>query len=596
MGKTLGIGKNNMRHHVPWVRPHKYTCSGQADWSGAFEYLHVNEGWQLADFYNFLGCHGTIIACLQFPHLVQGNLNLLDIGASLADVLEDSDFGPVSKAILAKREAKLRELIGLDYDLGERDRLGWTPLHLSVYWPLGMEILLAAGVRHNGRFLGHSRDLIGECITPLEYAIENGQEEAILLLLDADFLAYQRSDNTLTTLASVIKIGHEPSSRIVTATLEAMVRKSNRLRDLAIAHLSRRELDRLCISQKDEPIRMLDAYAAPTAKALKDVGAEIPEALESGLVVSTVYHEILSEYLRPHEILAEFAERLWSSGFHDTNNYDEHGFTPLHLACLHGQLAMANWLLSHGGDPTTVIRGYSLNAYHLHSHGRDFQIRVYGHSIVDDMVGSYRDTLTRIAGSCGASCTDDCRCACSLQGCTPTTLLLRQAAKTYFVNLDFFFFWCGLVALSAGAIEYCCFEFASLETFERLGITHVCCKIEFETVSAPIPQDTIEEIQDEESEMIDQLESWMALYEEERAKFEGTAIQFLDKWSDMLKDELDVPEYFEEYWSWQVEIGMSTCIPDYFAESSRVEHRHEEVDEDQDWMSEDEDQACMSDP
>ena len=39
-----------------------------------FLYLHVNEGWQLSDFSYFLGCQGTVKACLQFPQLVEGNL------------------------------------------------------------------------------------------------------------------------------------------------------------------------------------------------------------------------------------------------------------------------------------------------------------------------------------------------------------------------------------------------------------------------------------------------------------------------------------------------------------------------------------------
>ena len=507
--------------------------------------------------------------------------------------MEDSDFGPVSKAILAKREAKLRELISLDYDLGEQDRFGWTPLHLSVYWPVGMEILLAAGVQRNGRYLGHSRGLIRERITPLEYAIENVQDEAILLLLDADSVPYQRCANTL---GDVINNTYEPSSRVVTAIIKAMVQKSKRLRNLAIAHLSCRELDRLCISQKDEPIELLDAYAAPTTNALKDVGVEVPEALEPDLFVSTVYCGLLSNYFRPDEVLADFADRLWSAGFHDINTYNEGGFTPLHKACVYLALGMVNWLMSHGGDPTIVVRGHSLNAFHLLSDGFKTHIAVYGDFRFENSVTAYRDALTRMAGVCGASCRDHCRCACSPEGCTPTTILLRAATRTWCEREVSFLSWCRLVDLSPGAIETCCLEFARVETFERLGITHVCCKIDFDVVSAAMSQDTIEEIQEEESEMIDQLEAWMTLYEEERAKFEGSATQFLGKWSDMLKDEVDVPASFEEYWRREWENDKEILMPDYFAKQSSVEHGHEEVDEDQDWMSEDKDQACMSDP
>ena len=478
--------------------------------------------------------------------------------------MEDSDFGPVSKAILAKREAKLRELISLDYDLGEQDRFGWTPLHLSVYWPAGMEILLAAGVQYT---VGSA------CITPLEYAMKNLQDEATLLLLDTDVVKNPRYYNVLET---VLQYYRKPSSRVVIATIEAMVRKSNRLRSLAIAHLSPHELDLLRIAYEEEPIQVLDAYAADTAEALKKVGVKIPEALEPSFGLSTVYHSLLWEmdsYDWPTELRAEFADRLWSAGFHDINIYDKDGLTPLHQACVYFELGMVNWLMSHGGDPTIVVRGHSLNAFHLLSQGirERFYLKwnfVLDIRDLDTMLGPHRDVLARIADLCQDSCRDSCRCACSPRGCTPTIVLLRLVIQRWYGKVGLFLLWCRSADLGPDAIETCCLEFARVEAFERLGITHVCCDID-EGVRPPMPQDTIEEMQDEESELIDQLESWMALYEEERAKFEGSAVQFLDIWSDMLKDELDVPAPFEEYWRQKCENNKEKRMPDYFARPSR---------------------------
>ena len=466
-----------------------------------------------------------------------------------------------------------------------------------MYWPLGIEILLAAGVQYNGRFPGHSHDWITVRITPLEYAIKDRQDEAILLLLDTDVMMnprYHLEANSSPpeivelllhyhVLAKVMQYHYQPSSRIFAATIEAMVQRSNRLGSLARAHLSPHELERLCISYEDEPIQILDAYAADTAEALKNVGVKLPEALEPGLVGSTVYHILVNEYFMydwSKELWTEFGDRLWSCGFHDTNTYDQDGLTPLHQACVKFELDMVNWLMSHGGDPTTVVRGHSLNALHLLSTGFRYQIN-------EDMVGPYRDALACMAGICGASCRDHCRCACSPGGRTPTAILLRGASYTWYEKENLFLSWCRFVDLSPDAVETCCLEFARVETFERLGITHVCCEVdEYRDVSELMPQDTIEEIQDEESEMIDQLESWMILYEEERAKFDGSTIQFLDRWSDILKEELDVPAPFEEYWRRRCLWDKETPMPDYFAKPSNVEHGHEEMDEDQ---------ACMSD-
>ena len=452
----------------------------------------------------------------------------------------------------------MRELIGLDYDLGEPDRFGWTPLHLSVYWPLGMKILLAAGVQPNGGVLGQPSERTTARTTPLRYAIRNRQDKAILLLLGTDSVKNERHNSVLP---EIMRSHYEPSSRIITAAIETMVQRSNRLRSLAVAHLSPRELDRLCISREDGPLQILDACAALTANALENVGVKVPEALEPSWVVATVYHD-------ERGFSPELADRLWSSGFHDTNVYDKRGCTPLHYACLFHGFDMVSWLMSHGGDPTTVVCGHSQNAFHLLSFGiKSLHLEIRMNVLTTKQL----DITSRMAGLSGTSCQDDCRCVCSPEGCTPTSVLLRATTWTWCEKEDLFSSWCQSAGLSPNAIEICCLEFARVETHERLGITHVCCNINCKSLSVisdPMPQDTIEEIQDEESEMIDQLESWMVLYEEERAKFEGPAIEFLGKWSDMLKDELDVPALFEEYWTEDREEDRETRAAGYFAKPS----------------------------
>ena len=69
---TLGIGQNEMRHHIPWGNRWYLMCSPCAVWNRIISYLHVNEGWQLSDFSNYLGRQGTIIACVQLPQFVEG--------------------------------------------------------------------------------------------------------------------------------------------------------------------------------------------------------------------------------------------------------------------------------------------------------------------------------------------------------------------------------------------------------------------------------------------------------------------------------------------------------------------------------------------
>ena len=80
---TLGIGKNNMRHHLPWGNRWHSRCLPSTELSGIFLHLHVNDGWQLSDFSNYLGRQGTIKACLQFPQFIEGRLVHLLLAFSL---------------------------------------------------------------------------------------------------------------------------------------------------------------------------------------------------------------------------------------------------------------------------------------------------------------------------------------------------------------------------------------------------------------------------------------------------------------------------------------------------------------------------------
>ena len=470
--------------------------------------------------------------------------------------LQDSDFGPVPRCILAQDENELSRLVSLPCDLEEPSSFGWTPLLLSVFWPLGMEILLKEGVQIDKVSRIGNANAQAWSVTPLSLAIETRKDEAIVLLLDARCAIFYpcRFDpsSSFPVLESLRRLGYLATSPIVAAVIRAMADRRQRLRKIALELLPLSELEHLQISRDGETFQVLDDYALATASALRKAGVTLPKALEPPQRQGSVYHENIND-LSP-----DVANQLWSVGFRCTHTYDEQGLTPLHRACWKGEKEIARWFLDHGGDPLKTVRGCFTNALHLLIIGS-----------MSTLGGHRHDVFARLVGILGSSCRDDCRCACAIHGCTPTTLLFRKTNVLWQTYTDWhtkcrrFEHWSQVLCQASAAVKICCYEFARLETFERLGITHVCCRHNRDPEAGELivmPQDTQEEIQDEESEMIEELDLWMMRYEKERAAYKGSAMAFLGEWSALLRCKLGAPSYWH---------GSED---DYFAETIWNDH------------------------
>lgn len=116
---------------------------------------------------------------------------------------------------------------------------------------------------------------------------------------------------------------------------------------------------------------------------------------------------------------------------------------------------------------------------------------------------------------------DKCRCACSISGCTPINVLLKEYYKLweirypclprcqYFLSLE----WLDLIRKINGLeqAKQCLLDIIRLARFEELELTHTCCrrkiKSEWKGVWTLLDEDEIDEIVDEEREIIADLES-----------------------------------------------------------------------------------------
>ena len=461
----------------------------------------------------------------------------------------DTSHGPISKAVLHRAEAELVGLVKQELPVNEVDSNGCSPLHLSIMWPTGIKILLAAGVDRNAAFerKGNKRPK-----TALDLAIQYHQDEAIMLLLSANCALYPSKPNARIhseTALSLVIDEYSPSHTITKAVINALVERRKCLKLLAQHTLTTSELQNLCILSTDDSYHdelLLDEYAIAVADALETGGVAVPEALWP-YGRSSVYD------VYPSSLSPTVADALYSAGFRSINVPNRRGMTPMLQVCYSVDLCsevdfkMILWFLEHGVDPMTRQSCNSWNALHFVAHKLNW----------DEISGPTqwhtveKDVIRRLVFECGLATPDTCQCACSIRGCTPITLLLSIDIEPWREKAETLKLWCQTINLSPAASRACFAEFARMETFNRLGITHVCCRTEHPLFycSDQTSQERAEETQGRESELIEQLESWMKIFECESLRFKGSDIKLLSRWLELLHSkDLSIPAHFDERW------------------------------------------------
>ena len=94
------------------------------------------------------------------------------------------ECGELSRAVLAKSEARVTHCIEkLPNSILEREDDVGSPLYLSVGWPRGLELLLAAGAEVMGAKVMLPKGLFNQ--TPIEYACAKGCLESVKVLANA---------------------------------------------------------------------------------------------------------------------------------------------------------------------------------------------------------------------------------------------------------------------------------------------------------------------------------------------------------------------------------------------------------------------------
>ena len=444
--------------------------------------------------------------------------------------------------MLQENEAEVVRLIAKGADVNQPSWDGLTPLSAALKWPKGCMILFGAGAR-----LDVATSVYGGKVFTV-----SPDEDFLQLLLDSDQVLYPSKAHVdakgCRSGYTILDHALYPRSRNTfpwKCLAGGIAERRQTLSVLARTVLPPGTLQSLGLACPEKATTLLDEYAVATADALETHGYPVPARLWP-YGRRSVYDVNDIGYMT-----TTAANALYEAGFREIDVPNMFGFTPLQVLCTEtNHIDVIIWFLDRGANIERKPAGSSRNCLHL------LAARANGHHF-DNIIRAPPELWSRILPVLGISSPDTSICACSANGCTATTMLFRRSPHTWHKKINQFQQWCDKLSLSAAEIETCCEELMRLETFERLDITHVCY---YRRGAAgelkPMPEENQLEIMEEESEFIDELETWMNRYTNERAAFKGSAIGYLGKWSAHLKDSgLCRSSVWEKCESWKFKEG-----------------------------------------
>ena len=469
------------------------------------------------------------------------------------------------KTILLKSTENLQaDLNSKSSMLNLRGPLGDSPVYWCVAWPEGLEQLIAAGAELN--------ICDNEGWMPLYYAIACKDAKSVDLILEAKSKLHLHPK--LSTLSMTLNVACSYYDFGVFQTLVShLARRRTELQRIAEASLAYKTLQKLQLP-KDKLLDGLLVEKVETALLADNISVE-PHLLQEFEYLS-VYHT--------SAVSIEMAEHFWKAGFRDLNLLDV-GNWGGPLTPMWSQLRGVNYgntvvrrMISHSESQIWdlmqwfQVHGASLEYYFIESwewyKGNRISIKnditktfalCLKRRMRDDAYASKEDAVTYITSlkpshrglflkSLTYDVEDGCRCACSSSGCLPVTSLVNSLMRLNYQHSPMQFRGLGatldLVLSALNDMEEkrrIMLEAIRFASFCKLDLTHSCCQYRPTKGRGRIRSLEAQEIREEESQSISQLEILMQEFE---AQFDLEKMSLERFFYEIWEGRMD--EYFEE--------------------------------------------------
>lgn len=445
--------------------------------------------------------------------------------------------------MLERSEARICDILkrsDSESHLLTRGKLGETPLHVAASWPQGMELLLQLAGENVSSIIDAEDD---NGSTALEYALKMNEPDCVKMLLDSS------AEMNLEALRN-ISIWEQGRQKwaIIPVLTHFLAERRRELVHFAIEIVHQKpDIENLILEEGD----LLQEDAFELVQTLLASGINVPKRFRN-VQPGSVYHCAQMNF--------EMAEALFKAGFDHTAT-EFMGFTPLMIVDLvalshrhvvanllgldPGALELVDWFLSHGENLKKPLPTKALTLVSIHEkkpHGP-----CLAHRIASELGRCLRWPLALSGNRCStflpviltSTITDSCACLCTQNGCTSASVFARElwgsirgdstSHKQPVLNN-------GSVRTIIDLLERELVrhpearQFTSslirVSTFERLGMSHTCCKFvensgkyegpddgvalailrgEYRVVEMMDPEDAAE-IQDEERYLAKRLE------------------------------------------------------------------------------------------
>lgn len=388
------------------------------------------------------------IVRIKLDHITDGALTCgtaIDLPSQFMAVLRESerDLGDILDSKPSPSEDSVDEI---------------SLLQLAMGWPTGVRLLLQAQSGMHLPHLYHRR--YPASITDEDNEIDQYIDSCNLLLKAGYTIShYDIVDNS----SKILKI----------SLITELAKRRRKLLDIAEAHIHPSELSYLRKGETGIP----DAYASTLCDALISKGHKIDPALMTFERKSLFFNHQSTEILN----------RIFEAGFTDVDLLSEEGHTPLMALCRdcfgHSSYAAIAWMISKGANPFRKLPGSNTTVLHWingmlatkiqHQYRRDSHFALYAELRHLHQIDKHLLSL---------STKDECFCSCSLNGCTPLSIALRDvvsllsqfARRISLVAPLFRRFLEFILDRSQSQPELCHAMIRSL-TFDGLGLSHTCC-------------------------------------------------------------------------------------------------------------------------